>query len=81
MPARSIIAFLIAKLNDRTIARVYDRYIADMLYITAQGKRASDDHWWNDIEKTLLGANTPKHDENLSAAEIIARVKAAHKTR
>jgi len=80
MSLRSINAYLIAKISDRTIERVYERYIADMLHIMAQGKRSSGspEHWWSEIEKQMLGKAKPKKEENLSAQEIIARVKAAH---
>lgn len=79
MPVRSIIAFLIAKISDRNIQHAYERYIADMLYVLAQGKRIDNvDLAWGGFEDKMLGKTKPKKEENLSAQEIIARVKAAH---
>lgn len=81
MSLRSINAYLIAKISDRTIERVYERYVADMLYIIAQRDVKADgksEHWWGEIEKQMLGKAKPKTEKNLSAQEIIARVKAAH---
>jgi hypothetical protein len=69
MPVKSINYYLVAWLQDTAVRSAYDNYIADMLYITAQGKQVGDNNYWRDIKAEMLGEH--KAVDNRTAKEII----------
>ena len=79
MSIKAVNLFLLAKKTERTHARVYNRYIADMLHIIAQRKVAAGkpEHWWSEIENLILGA-PKKNEEKLTVDEIVAQVREMH---
>jgi len=76
MPMKSINYYLVAWLRDNAVRTAYENYIADMLYITAQGKQISENQNWSDIRAEMLGEYKAK--DNRTAQEIISDTLKAH---
>ena len=76
MPMKSINEYLVCWIQNIAVQTAYDSYIADMLYITAQGKQVGDNNYWSDIRAEMLGEYKAK--DNRTAKEIISDTLNAH---
>lgn len=77
MSLRSIVLFLINEIRTDFIHDVYDKYIANLMRVTAMNKKIEDDNAnsWGEIYESIIGVDKVEY---APAKSVIEEVMARH---